>query len=174
LRPATTPVPHASNAELLTSAVQLPGGGTTIFPHHRVVAFYGAAGVPGLGVLGKGAPTSAAAKLLTQAHAYARFGRPILPAFELIATVVQQEPGASGTYSVHASGTEIGRYLAAARRIHALLILDIQPGYRSFARGALLREISRATRHWARPRLGMEHESVTFRAKPLATRRRQW
>jgi hypothetical protein len=136
LWPAATPAPHASNATLMTNAAQLPGGGTTLFPHYRVVAFYGAAGVPGLGVLGQGAPRAAAAKLLTQAHAYAPFGRFILPAFELIATIVQQEPGASGTYSVHASDTEIGRYLAAARRIHALLILDIQPGYRSFAREA--------------------------------------
>jgi hypothetical protein len=129
LRPAATPAPYATSVR---SAAQLPGGGATIFPHYRVVAFYGAAGVPALGVLGQGAPSAAAAKLLTKAHAYAPFGRPVLPAFELIATVVQQEPGASGTYSVHASDTEIGRYLAAARRIHALLILDIQPGYRSF------------------------------------------
>ncbi|GAC1310198.1 MAG: hypothetical protein NVSMB19_24320 [Vulcanimicrobiaceae bacterium] len=55
-----------------------------------------------------------------------------MPAFELIATVVQRERGISGTYSVRASDAEIDRYLAAARRIHALLILDIQPGYRSF------------------------------------------
>jgi hypothetical protein len=91
LRPAATPAPHATSVR---SAAQLPGGGTTIFPHYRVVAFYGAAGVPALGVLGQGAPNVAAAKLLTQAHAYAPFGRPVLPAFELIATVVQQVPGA--------------------------------------------------------------------------------
>jgi hypothetical protein len=75
LRPAATPAPQ-----------QLPRGGTRVFPHFRVVAFYGYAGVPGLGVLGQGAPSAAGAKLLTQAHAYAPFGRPILPAFELIAT----------------------------------------------------------------------------------------
>jgi hypothetical protein len=125
LRRAATPAPQ-----------QLPRGGTRVFPHFRVVAFYGYAGVPGLGVLGQGAPSAAAAKLLTQARAYAPFGRPILPAFELIATIVQHEPGASGTYSVRASDAEIGRYLAAARRVHALLILDIQPGLRSFAREA--------------------------------------
>lgn len=136
LRPAATPAPHASNARSVRTAVQLPSGGTTIFPHYRVVAIYGAAGVPGLGVLGQGPPSAAAAKLLTVARAYAPFGRPILPAFELITTVVQQEPGVSGTYSVRASDAVIDRYLAAARRIHALLVLDIQPGYRSFSREA--------------------------------------
>lgn len=111
----------------------MPGGGTTIFPHYRVVAFYGGAGVPALGVLGQGSTSVVAAKLLTQARAYAAFGRPVLPAFELIATIAQREPGRSGTYSVRASDAEIERYLAAARRIHAYVILDIQPGYRSFS-----------------------------------------
>ncbi len=132
MRPAETPAPHASKLGSVRSAAQLPGGGTTIFPHYRVVAFYGAAGTPGLGVLGQGAPSAAAAKLLKQASAYAPFGRPVLPAFELIATVAQRDRGASGTYSVHESDAQIGRYLTAARRIHALLVLDIQPGYRSF------------------------------------------
>ena len=108
-------------------------GGTTLFPHYRVVAFYGGAGMPALGVLGQGSPKAVAAKLLTQARAYASFGRPVLPAFELIATIAQREPGVSGTYSVRASDAAIDRYLTAARRIHAYLILDIQPGYRSFA-----------------------------------------
>ncbi|GAC1552062.1 MAG: hypothetical protein NVS3B16_26800 [Vulcanimicrobiaceae bacterium] len=53
----------------MTSPPQLPRGGTTLFPHYRVVAFYGAAGVPGLGVLGQDAPDAAAAKLLVRAHA---------------------------------------------------------------------------------------------------------
>ena len=127
-RPEAPPARHATVSE----PSLLPGGGTILFPHYRVVAFYGAAGVPGLGVLGVGAPSDAGAKLLSRARAFAAFGRPVLPAFELIATVVQHVPGRSGTYSVHASDAAIGRYLAAARRIHALLILDIQPGYRSF------------------------------------------
>lgn len=108
-------------------------GGSRLFPHFRVVAFYGAAGVPGLGVLGIGTPDSAAAKVLAVSRRYAPFGRPVLPALELVATVVQAERGLSGRYSVHATDLEIERYLRAARRIHALLILDVQPGYRSFA-----------------------------------------
>jgi hypothetical protein len=142
--PAATPSPSASavpvgtpSAEATKTATpapaRLPGGGTTIFPRSRVVAFYGAAGVPGLGVLGQGSPDVVAQKLLAQAHAYAPFGRPVLPAFELIATVAQQAAGASGNYSANADDATIATYLAAARRMHGLLILDIQPGYRSFA-----------------------------------------
>jgi hypothetical protein len=134
--------------------VQLPGGGTTIFPRDRVVAFYGAGGVSGLGVLGQGTPSAMAVKLLAQARAYAPFGRPVLPAFELIATVVQAAPGASGTYGVRENDAQIGEYLAAARRIHALLILDVQPGYRSF-----LSEARHYEKYLAQPDVGLALDS---------------
>ena len=54
--------------------------------------------------------------------------RPVLPAMELIATVVPASPGDDGTLPRRQSSALIGRYLAAARRAQALLILDIQPG----------------------------------------------
>ena len=62
--------------------------------------------------------------------------RPVLPAMELIATVVQASPGNDGMYRARQSSDLIGSYLAAARRAHALLILDIQPGRSPFMREA--------------------------------------
>src|SRR5262249_18711517 len=38
------------------AAAELPRGGSQIFPRYRVVAYYGAAGTPALGVLGQGSP----------------------------------------------------------------------------------------------------------------------
>jgi hypothetical protein len=111
---------------------ELPRGGRTIFPRFRVVAYYGAPQDAQLGELGIGTPARAAAKLERQARPYGRGGRPLLPAFELISTVASGSPEPNGLYSTRQSHAVIDRYLAAARRAHALLILDIQPGHAEF------------------------------------------
>jgi hypothetical protein len=111
---------------------QLPRGGRTIFPRFRIVAFYGAPQDPQLGTLGIGTAREASERLLRQARPYARASRPVLPALELIAVVAAGSPGPGGRYSMRQPDSVIGRYLRAARRSHALLVLDIQPGRSDF------------------------------------------
>ncbi|MDX6666379.1 MAG: hypothetical protein QOG68_2585 [Solirubrobacteraceae bacterium] len=111
---------------------QLPGGGRRIFPGHLVVAYYGAPQDNALGELGIGSPRGAGERLLRQARAYAGPGRKVLPAMELIAEIAQGNPGDEGLYRARQPDHIIARYLRAARRIHALLILDIQPGHAGF------------------------------------------
>lgn len=111
---------------------QLPGGGRRLFPDRRVVAFYGNPRDDELGALGIGTPAHAAQQLLKQAKPYNLKARPVLPAMELITTVATAAPGDSGLYRDHLSFTKIRSYLKAARKIHALLILDIQPGRGEF------------------------------------------
>ena len=113
---------------------ELPRGGRRIFPRHRVVAFYGAPQARELGALGAGSPDQAARRLARQARPYGRRRRPVLPAFELIATVASEAPGADGDYSDRLNQRAVRRYLRAARRRKMLLILDIQPGRASFMR----------------------------------------
>ena len=115
---------------------ELPRGGRRIFPDFRVVAFYGAPQDDELGILGIGTPAQAARKLERQARPYARKSRPVLPAMELIATVAAAAPGEDGQYRLHQSNALIGRYLRAARKAKALLVLDIQPGRAGFVREA--------------------------------------
>ncbi|MDX6658936.1 MAG: hypothetical protein QOH62_3729 [Solirubrobacteraceae bacterium] len=112
--------------------LQLPRGGRVIFPHYRVIAFYGAPQDKQLGELGIGTPARAGRKLLRQAAPYARRTRPVLPAMELIATVAANAPGADGLYRTQQTAQVINRYLHAARRLKALLVLDIQPGHADF------------------------------------------
>jgi hypothetical protein len=112
--------------------VNLPRGGRRIFPEFRVVAFYGAPQDRQLGELGIGTPAQAARKLVRQAAPYARRTRPVLPAMELIASVAANAPGADGLYRTQQAPRVINRYLRAARRIKALLVLDIQPGHADF------------------------------------------
>ena len=110
----------------------LPGGGRRVFPDHRVVAFYGAPQAEELGVLGIGPPGEVGAKLRRQARPYATARRPVLPAFELIAVVAADAPGEGDLYRTRQSDAVIGRYLRAARRANAILVLDIQPGRSDF------------------------------------------
>lgn len=111
---------------------ELPGRGREIFPTHRVVAYYGAPGDPRLGILGAGAPDQIVRQLKHQAAAYRSEDRPVLPALELITTVATSSPGADGLYRARQPAAVVRRYLDAARRARALLILDLQPGRSDF------------------------------------------
>ena len=133
---------EASGAEEEAAPATLPGGGRSIFPERRVVAYYGAPQDRELGALGIGRPARVARRLRRQARGYDQAERPVLPAFELISTIVHADPGEDGDHSARQPNKVIGRYLRAARRNDMLLILDVQPGYAPF-----MREV-RALRRW--------------------------
>jgi hypothetical protein len=111
---------------------QLPGGGRRLFPDRRVVAYYGNPRDDELGALGIGTPAQAGRRLLRQAKPYDRKTRHVLPAMELISSVATAAPGPDGLYRDQLSDATIRRYLRAARKIHGLLVLDIQPGRAQF------------------------------------------
>jgi hypothetical protein len=133
-----------------TPPAQLPGGGRRLFPERRVVAFYGNPRDDELGALGIGTPARAGRKLLAQAKPYNLKARPVLPAMELITTVATAAPGDAGLYRDHLSFAKIRSYLKAARRIKALLVLDIQPG-----RGQFGPEIERLAPFLREPDVGL-------------------
>jgi hypothetical protein len=114
-------------------APELPDGGREVLPRLRLVAFYGAPQHDELGALGVGTPEEAAKKLLSQAEAYSQPGRPVMPVFELIATLAQADAGDDGTFRLRQSPDVINTYLKAVREIKGLLILDVQPGQSTFA-----------------------------------------
>jgi hypothetical protein len=124
---------------------ELPRGGRRLFPKHRIVAFYGAPQNVELGALGIGTPDQAGKRLLAQMRQYRRGGRTLLPAMELIAVVASHSPEPDNSYSYKQSFATVKKFLAAARKIDAVLILDIQPGHADFMGlvkhfGRLLRE----------------------------------
>jgi hypothetical protein len=112
--------------------VELPRGGRSVLPEHRVVAYYGAPQARELGALGIGTPASAVRRLERQARPYGTGKRPALPALELIAVIAAAHPGDDGMYRTRQDDAVIRRYLRAARRARALLLLDIQPGRSDF------------------------------------------
>lgn len=129
--------------------VMLPRGGRAILPGHVVVAYYGIIGTSN--ILGHTSdPEADAVGVERQAGAYAHFGRPVQPAFELVTQVASFDPGADGTYSTPVDPGTVARYLAAAHRHKLLLILDFQPG-----RGNFLADVKRYSRFLLDPGVGV-------------------
>ena len=113
--------------------LELPRGGRSLLPKHRLVGFYGAPQDPALGELGIGSPAEAGERLEKQAKAYEDGSRPVLPVFELLATIAAAAPGDDGLYRTRQPHSVIRKYLEAARAEDAILLLDIQPGRASFS-----------------------------------------
>jgi len=129
---------------------ELPRGGRRIFPDFRVVGFYGNPRAAGLGILGIGKTSEVRKKLVAQMKGYGRRTRPVLPMYELISTIVNPVPGDDGTFNTDMPDSMIRRYLRAARRAKALLVLDIQPGTANF-----LPEARRLTKWLKEPDVGL-------------------
>lgn len=129
--------------------VLLPRGGRTLLPGHLVVAYYGIVGTSN--ILGRSDdPDVDAEGVQRRARAYAQFGQPVQPAFELVATIASSDPGSGGTYSSPLDPATVARYLAAAHRHKLLLILDFQPG-----RGEFLPDVKRYARFLLDPAVGV-------------------
>jgi hypothetical protein len=129
-------------------APELPRGGRTLFPDHRLVGFCGTPGAPALGPL-LDHPATKTAKLLSFAERYAN-DRSVLPVFELIAVVVQAGGGPDGKNRVRVLDGTVDEYLQAARQAHGLLLLNIQPGHSDF-----LTEVRRFERYLREPDVGV-------------------
>ncbi|MFL6189623.1 MAG: hypothetical protein ACJ75E_07180 [Actinomycetes bacterium] len=138
--PAPDPAPGAAPAAQPATTVavtttttppppELPRGGRQLFPCYRVVGFYG---MQNLDVLGAGPAEVVAQRLLKVARPYARPGRPVMPMFELIATIAHPFPTPSGLYRTHQEDAIVRSFLKAVRRIDGVLVLDVQPGRDDF------------------------------------------
>jgi hypothetical protein len=125
---------HASASASADNAsrAELPGGGRRIFPGRVLVAYYGTANTGSLGVLGEGSPDEITKRLLRAASPFAGPHRTVQIVYELIASVAQASPGSDGDYSSFISDADVRRYVRAAKRNDALLVLDLQPGRSDF------------------------------------------
>ena len=120
VRPGQLPGPRACDRPVLD------------LPRDRVVAFYGVPGAPALGTLGDGGPKAVRKRLMKQARPYKTDERPVVPAFELIATVAQASPGRDGDYSAPVPVEDLWRYLEEIRKVNGIVVLDLQTGRDSY------------------------------------------
>jgi len=102
------------------------------FTDRRIVAYYGAAGTPGLGVLGAGSPAQAWTALNHQARLFDTPARAAVRCFELITSVAADSPGSDGNYRNRVDPAVIAPYLATVHAHHGVLLLDVQPGRSDF------------------------------------------
>lgn len=119
----------AARVAVAATGVQLPGGGQVLFPGHRLVALYGYPGSAVLGALGEQGLTASIQRARTLASAYRSLSSvPVVPAFEIIATVAQASPGRDGTYSYESPVATLRPWVRRATAAGMYVVLDLQPG----------------------------------------------
>jgi hypothetical protein len=119
----------ASRVAVAEAGRQLPGGGQVLFPGHRLVALYGHPGTPALGVLGRQDLTASIARARQTAAAYRALSSvPVIPAFEIIATVAESSPGPDHSYSAVTPPSQLLPWVRAATAAGLYVVLDLQPG----------------------------------------------
>ncbi|MDI3330083.1 MAG: hypothetical protein QJR09_05020 [Micrococcus sp.] len=128
-----TSSPAASPSPTPTPVPELPGGGTRLFPGRRMVALYGTPGTGSLGVLGEQDVDEAIARAAELAAEYQPYSEePVIPAFEIIATVATAAPGPTGDYSTPVERERLRTWVEAAGEADTYVVLDLQPGTMDF------------------------------------------
>lgn len=116
-----------------TITEELPGGGNLVFPGRRMIALYGHPSGPALGVMGEQPAAEAAQRAVDMAAEYQQFEeQPVIPAFEIIATVASDSPGPDGNYVNETNPDELVPYIDAITEAGGYVVLDIQPGRSTF------------------------------------------
>jgi hypothetical protein len=124
-----TPATVAARVAVASSGTQLPGGGQIFFPGRRLVALYGHPGTAALGVLGAQDLTASIARAKQLAATYAPLSSvPVVPTFEIIATVAQAAAGSDGNYSGESSVASLLPWVQQATAAGMYVVLDLQPG----------------------------------------------
>ncbi|GIH08860.1 hypothetical protein Rhe02_69270 [Rhizocola hellebori] len=141
--------------------ILLPAGGQVLFPGRRMVALYGHPGDTKLGSLGEQGVPEAVARAKKVAAGYASLVKePVVPAFEIIATVASGGAGPDGDYSSESSLAHLRPWVDAAGAAGMYVVLDLQPGLTDF-----LTQAKRYTELLALPHVGLALDPE-WRLKP--------
>lgn len=128
-------------AGMASAADELPGGGVLAFPGRRMIALYGHPGTGDLGLLGEQDAQASVERAQELAEEYQEFSKErVVPAFEIIATVADSQPGADGDYSSESSIEHLRPWVEAAGEGGVYVVLDLQPGRTDFLTQAKLYE----------------------------------
>jgi hypothetical protein len=119
--------------ETAATGAELPGGGQVLFPGRMLVALYGNPTSPALGVLGEQGMEASIDRARAHAQPYESLvDVPVVPAFEIIATVASSAAGPDGNYSAEAEPEELRPWVEAAGKAGLYVVLDLQPGRTDF------------------------------------------
>lgn len=143
---------EATVPAITTTGTAPPGGGSAMFPGHRIVALYGHPGAPGLGALGQQGLSASIARARRLAAWYRPLSRgvPVIPALEIIATVAEGSPGPDGNYSSETPVSQLAPWVRRATGDGLYVLLDLQPG-----RASLLGQAQRYRSLLRQPDVGL-------------------
>ena len=128
-RIAAVPTSEVTTPPADPPPAELPGGGRVLFPGRRLVALYGHPGAPSLGVLGEQGIAATIDRARRVARPYRALSKvPVVPSFEIIATVAHGSAGSDGDYSGESSVRSLRPWVEAAGRNGMFVLLDLQPG----------------------------------------------
>jgi hypothetical protein len=100
-----------------------------ILPHARVLSYYGFPNVPQMGILGQYSPEELFPILLDQTLAYEEVSdKPVLMAYEVIASVAQRDPQADNSYLARIPDSVVQEYVDFCEKRKLHLMLDMQYG----------------------------------------------
>lgn len=102
-----------------------------ILPFNRIIAYYGNLSSKGMGVLGQYPEYEMLQKLDVEVKKWevADPNTPVVPALHYIAVVAQGSAGADGKYRARMSDEKIDKVLEIAKKINAIVFLDVQVGF---------------------------------------------
>jgi hypothetical protein len=118
---------------VVSTGVQLPGGGQVVYPGRVMVALYGHPDTPVLGALGEQPMEEAIARAKEVAAAYEPLvDEPVVPTLEIITTIAAASAGPQGDYSTRTPVATLEPWVDAAREAGVYVVLDLQPGHTDF------------------------------------------
>lgn len=108
----------------------LPGA---LLPYNRIVAFYGNLYSTRMGILGELPGDDMIKQLAEEADKWKKADTcmPVVPALHYIAVTAQGSPGKDRKYRLRMPGSEIDKIFSLAEKSHAIIFLDVQPGWSS-------------------------------------------
>jgi hypothetical protein len=110
-----------------------PVGGRTLASTYRLVALYGTPDEPALGALGEQPLPAAIDRVKGVARSYAPLSTsPVLPTFEIIATIASSSPTGNGDYSQEVDVAKLATWIQSAQANGVYVVLDLQPGRTDF------------------------------------------
>jgi hypothetical protein len=141
----------AQRVRTAANAPELPGGGLVLFPYRRMVALYGHPGTSALGVLGEQKAKASVRRVEGLVSEYQPLSDPpVVPAWEIIATVAAGSAGHDRDYSTETALDVLEPWVDAAEKAGVYVVLDLQPGRASF-----ISQARRYERLLTRPHVGL-------------------
>lgn len=122
-------ISHNDTSEIWPVGEAYPGMGA-LLPFSRIIAFYGNLYSTRMGVLGALPPDEMLDSLQSEVRRWSAADTLIAakPALHYIAVTAQRDPGKGNKYRIRMPDTQIQKVLELAKRIDALVFLDIQVG----------------------------------------------